>query len=78
MNCPHCSEALSERGVFCTACAGQARCMSCREVSLLEPGPPTELEKNNRRNRRHPRVSNIAHRLLRKYYQTFRRFTEAS
>ena len=37
-----------------------------------------QLEKNNRRNRRHPRVSNIAHRLLRKYYQTFRRFTEAS
>ncbi len=36
MNCPHCSEPLAERGVFCKACAGQARCMKCRE--LLEPG----------------------------------------
>lgn len=36
MNCPQCSEPLSERGVFCKACAGQARCMKCRE--LLEPG----------------------------------------
>jgi len=36
MNCPHCAEPLSERGVYCKACAGQARCMSCREV--LEPG----------------------------------------
>jgi hypothetical protein len=36
MNCPHCAEPLAERGVFCKACAGQARCMKCRE--LLEPG----------------------------------------
>ena len=35
MNCPHCAEPLAERGVFCKACAGQARCMKCRE--LLEP-----------------------------------------
>jgi hypothetical protein len=35
MNCPRCSEPLSERGVFCKVCAGQARCMDCREV--LEP-----------------------------------------
>jgi hypothetical protein len=35
MNCPRCSEPLAERGVFCKACAGQARCMKCRE--LLEP-----------------------------------------
>jgi hypothetical protein len=42
MNCPHCSEALSERGVFCKACASQARCMSCREV--LEPGASACVE----------------------------------
>jgi hypothetical protein len=36
MNCPHCAEPLAERGVFCKACAGQARCVKCRE--LLEPG----------------------------------------
>ena len=42
MNCPHCSEALSERGVFCKACAGQARCMSCREV--LESGAAACVE----------------------------------
>jgi hypothetical protein len=36
MNCPHCAEPLAERGVFCKACAGQARCTQCREV--LEPG----------------------------------------
>jgi hypothetical protein len=36
MTCPHCAEPLVERGVFCKACAGQARCMKCRE--LLEPG----------------------------------------
>jgi hypothetical protein len=35
MNCPHCAAPLSERGVFCKACAGQAQCMKCRE--LLEP-----------------------------------------
>lgn len=36
MNCPHCSEALSERGSFCKACGGQAKCLNCKEV--LEPG----------------------------------------
>jgi predicted amidophosphoribosyltransferase len=36
MNCPHCAEPLAERGVFCKACAGQAKCIKCREV--LEPG----------------------------------------
>ena len=36
MNCPTCAEPLAERGVFCKACAGQARCMKCRE--LLESG----------------------------------------
>lgn len=36
MNCPNCAEPLAERGVFCKSCAGQARCMKCRE--LLEPG----------------------------------------
>src|SRR5215467_12730173 len=36
MTCPNCAEPLAERGVFCKACAGQARCMKCRE--LLEPG----------------------------------------
>jgi hypothetical protein len=36
MNCPTCAEPLAERGVFCKACAAQARCMKCRE--LLEPG----------------------------------------
>lgn len=36
MNCPTCAEPLAERGVFCKACAGQARCIKCRE--LLEPG----------------------------------------
>ena len=36
MNCPHCSDALSERGNFCKACGGQARCLNCKEV--LEPG----------------------------------------
>lgn len=42
MNCPHCSEELSDRGVFCKACAGQARCMSCREA--LEPGAAACVE----------------------------------
>lgn len=42
MNCPHCSEALSERGVFCKSCASQARCMSCREI--LEPGAAACVE----------------------------------
>ncbi len=36
MNCPTCAEPLAGRGLFCKACAGQARCMKCRE--LLEPG----------------------------------------
>jgi hypothetical protein len=36
MNCSHCSETLSERGSFCKACGGQAKCLNCREV--LEPG----------------------------------------
>ncbi len=36
MNCPNCAEPLAERGVFCKACASQARCMECRE--LLELG----------------------------------------
>jgi hypothetical protein len=36
MNCPHCSEALSERGNFCKACGGQAKCLNCKEV--LETG----------------------------------------
>lgn len=36
MNCPNCAEPLAERGVFCKACANQARCVKCRE--LLEPG----------------------------------------
>ena len=36
MNCPQCAEPLAERGVFCKACAAQARCMKCRDV--LEPG----------------------------------------
>ena len=36
MNCPHCSEALGERGNFCKACGGQAKCLQCREI--LEPG----------------------------------------
>src|SRR6266516_4317429 len=35
MNCPNCSEQLSERGFFCKACAAQIRCMKCREP--LEP-----------------------------------------
>lgn len=35
MNCPNCAEPLGERGFFCKVCAGQARCMKCRE--LLEP-----------------------------------------
>jgi len=42
MNCPHCGAALSERGSFCKVCAGQARCMSCREV--LEPGAAACVE----------------------------------
>lgn len=36
MNCPHCAAVLSERGIFCQSCAGQARCKKCREQ--LEPG----------------------------------------
>ena len=36
MNCPNCAEPLAERGVFCKACAAQAKCIKCREV--LEPG----------------------------------------
>jgi hypothetical protein len=35
MNCPNCSEALSERGCFCKSCGAQARCRQCKE--LLEP-----------------------------------------
>src|SRR5262249_12890199 len=42
MNCPHCGAALSERGSFCKVCAGQARCMNCREV--LEPGAAACVE----------------------------------
>jgi len=33
---PHCAEPLAERGVFCKACAGQAKRVKCRE--LLESG----------------------------------------
>ncbi len=36
MNCPNCSEPLSERGCFCRSCGSQARCRQCREV--LESG----------------------------------------
>jgi hypothetical protein len=36
MNCPNCSETLSERGTFCKACGAQARCIQCKE--LLELG----------------------------------------
>lgn len=32
MTCPNCAEPLGERGYFCKACAGQARCMKCREI----------------------------------------------
>lgn len=35
MNCPNCSDPLSERGCFCKSCGAQARCLHCRE--LLEP-----------------------------------------
>src|SRR6476646_2773360 len=42
MNCPNCAEPLGERGFFCKACAGQARCMKCRE--LLEPGAAACVE----------------------------------
>jgi hypothetical protein len=35
MNCPNCSELLSERGYFCKSCGAQARCRQCKE--LLEP-----------------------------------------
>jgi len=42
MNCPNCAEPLGERGYFCKACAGQARCMKCRE--LLEPGAAACVE----------------------------------
>jgi hypothetical protein len=42
MNCPTCAEPLAERGVFCKACAAQARCMKCRE--LLEPGATACVE----------------------------------
>lgn len=42
MNCPNCAESLGERGFFCKVCAGQARCMKCREV--LEPGAAACVE----------------------------------
>jgi len=42
MNCPNCSEQLSERGSFCKACAAQVRCMNCRE--LLEPAAKACVE----------------------------------
>ena len=35
MNCPKCSAALVERGLFCKACGAQARCLNCKDV--LEP-----------------------------------------
>lgn len=36
MECPNCDKQLSERGLFCSACAAQARCSKCR--ALLERG----------------------------------------
>lgn len=36
MNCPNCGEPLAERGVFCKACATQAKCIKCQ--AILEPG----------------------------------------
>ena len=32
MNCPTCGSALSERDIFCKACACQARCRNCRKA----------------------------------------------
>lgn len=46
MNCPLCGDALSERGIFCKACAGQVRCMDCR--AALEPGASACVECGNR------------------------------
>lgn len=42
MNCPLCGDLLSERGNYCKACGGQARCMDCRAV--LEPGAAACVE----------------------------------
>jgi hypothetical protein len=42
MNCPACSEPLSERGSFCKFCGGQARCLQCKE--LLEPAAKACVE----------------------------------
>ena len=42
MNCPLCGDTLSERGVFCKACAGQVRCMDCR--AALDPGASACVE----------------------------------
>ena len=36
MNCPNCSEPISERGCFCKSCGSQTRCRQCREI--LESG----------------------------------------
>lgn len=42
MNCPNCSEELSERGYFCKSCGAQARCLQCKE--LLEPAAKACVE----------------------------------
>ncbi len=42
MDCPHCSTPLSERGSFCKACGGQARCLNCKAV--LEQGAAACVE----------------------------------
>ena len=36
MNCPACSQPLSERGAFCKFCGTQARCLKCREILELQ------------------------------------------
>ncbi|MBV9505013.1 MAG: zinc ribbon domain-containing protein [Acidobacteriia bacterium] len=42
MDCPNCSQALSERGSFCKNCGAQARCLQCKE--LLEPAAKACVE----------------------------------
>ena len=32
MDCPNCSQALSERGSFCKYCGAQARCLQCKAI----------------------------------------------
>lgn len=59
MNCPLCGDTLSERGNYCKACGGQARCMECRAV--FEPGAAACVKCGLRVGQRSTSVSQDGH-----------------